>query len=85
MVGNPIIDGQAIINRYMKKVHAVEDESGDWYVIPSELVSKFYELDEAIGSENETDSYEAQEKFGQLFGKYMTGGDLNNVQLYADI
>lgn len=69
----------------LKKVSAIQDDAGHWYVLPSELTSKFYELDLAIGSENETTATEAEENFEFYFSKYRTGGDLNNIQLYAAI
>ena len=31
------------------------------------------------------EDYEAQEEFIEKFDQYRTGGDLNNVQLYAEI
>jgi len=69
----------------MRKVKAVQDDSGHWYVIPNEMESKFYELDEKIGSENEIEATEADDEFSMMFSQYMTGGDLNLIQLYADI
>lgn len=62
----------------LRKVLALRDESGHWYVIPVELVDKFRELQEKAGN----DDYEAEEEFIKLFSSYMTGGDLNNIQLY---
>ncbi len=73
------------IPKGLKAVKAVQDDSGHWYVIPDDMVSKFYELDLAIGSENEITATEADENFEFYFSKYRTGGDLNNIQLYAEI
>jgi hypothetical protein len=63
----------------MQKVKAVRDDSGHWYVMPNELciIEFFKDLD----NEDMVDSGEFDEKYG----KYMTGGDLNLVQLYAEI
>ena len=58
------------------KVKATIDESGHWYVIPNELVTEFHK-DEL--NEDMIDSGE----FDNKWGCYMTGGDLNLVQLYA--
>jgi hypothetical protein len=63
----------------MQKVKAIRDDSGHWYVMPNELciIEFFKDLD----NEDMVDSGEFDEKYG----KYMTGGDLNLVQLYAEI
>jgi len=62
----------------MKKVYAVQDEEGHWYVIPFQLKDDFFK-DEETGKEDDFAYFE--DKYGQ----YRTGGDLNNVQLYAEI
>jgi len=62
----------------MKKVQAVQDESSHWYVIPNELIDEFSDDQEDIKM---IDSG----KFDEKWGKYRTGGDLNLIQLYADI
>jgi len=54
------------------KVQALTDNDGHWYVIPENLVEQFEK-------ELEDDSEELSDKYGE----YMTGGDLNNTQLYA--
>ena len=65
----------------LKKVAAVQCD-GDWYVIPVEMKDEFSRLSElAEISEN----YDEQDEFNDKFGKYATGGDLNNTQLYAEI
>lgn len=69
----------------MRKVTAVRDDSSHWYVIPSDLTDQFYELSELMGSDNQTVFEQAEDKFISLFEQYRTGGDLNNVQLYAEI
>ncbi len=60
----------------MNRVVALRDESGHWYVIPKELQTDFDNL-----VYNEEDEVE----FTAKFSKYMTGGDINNVLLYAII
>ena len=62
----------------MRKVKAIRDDSGHWYVIPSELISEF-RADES--NEYFVDSGE----FDNKWRRYRTGGDLNLVQLYAEI
>lgn len=61
------------------KVVAVQDDSGHWYVIPSEKLDMFNELMESTSEEDDFESFDLE------FGKYMTGGDLNLIQLYAEI
>lgn len=65
----------------LKKVVAVQCD-GDWYVIPAEMHDEFSKLSEkASASEN----YEEQDLFNDKFSQYATGGDLNLIQLYAEI
>lgn len=64
----------------MKKVKAVKDYSGHWYVIPNELVAEFYSLCSKCYNGNEDSCSEVDNKFGG----YRTGGDLNNIQLYIE-
>lgn len=59
----------------LQKVHAIKDDSGHWYVIPTELAVEFHNL--LNGGER------TEEEFIEKFSRYMTGGDLNNIQLYA--
>lgn len=63
---------------YLRKVYPVEDGDGHWYVIPFELKDEFFK-DEENGVEDE---YEA---FIEKYSQYKTGGDLNLIQLYAEI
>jgi hypothetical protein len=67
----------------IQKVRAVQDESSHWYVIPESLNSKFRELTEFDNDEDT--NFEYEKEFNEIFRKYRTGGDLNNIQLYADI
>lgn len=62
----------------MVKVKAIQDGDGHWYVIPNELVDNFY-LD--LEDENLVDSGE----FDNKYSEYRTGGDLNIIQLYAEV
>jgi hypothetical protein len=62
----------------MKKVKAVKDDSGHWYVIPNDLYEEF------IKDEQNEDMVD-NGKFDEKYGKYMTGGDLNLIQLYAEV
>jgi hypothetical protein len=61
----------------MKKVHAIKDNDGHWYVIPIELIDDFRILRD--GGEK------TEDEFIEKFSDYMTGGDLNLIQLYAKI
>jgi hypothetical protein len=62
----------------MEKVKAVKDESGHWYVIPNILVEDFYK-------DEENESLIDSGIFDLKWHKYRTGGDLNLIQLYADV
>lgn len=54
-------------------VKAVTDESGHWYLIPNEIYSDFI---------RDLNDESMEDEFGSIYGEYMTGGDLNLVQLY---
>lgn len=71
----------------LQEVTALQDESGAWYVIPKELHSDFRDtLDKALDQNNDEDVRAYYEgKFLNEFSQYRTGGDLNNVQLYAEV
>lgn len=60
----------------IKKAYACKDGDGHWYVIPFEMKDLFF-------SELEKGEQDEWENFITLFSQYMTGGDLNNTQLYA--
>lgn len=62
----------------MQKVRAVRDDSGHWYVIPNEMYNEF------IKDGQDEDMIDSG-KFDDKYGKYRTGGNLNLVQLYAEI
>ena len=61
----------------MKKVKAIRDEDGHWYIIPNELVGSF-------NKELYNEDFVGSGGFGDKYGQYMTGGDLNNMQLYVE-
>jgi len=63
----------------MQKVKAVKDGDGHWFVIPADQITAFHQM---LESSELADDYEA---FNDQFADYMTGGDLNLVQLYAEI
>ncbi len=62
----------------MQEVKAIQDNDGHWYVIPNDLLSDFLkdEQDESLIDSG---------KFDDKYGKYRTGGDLNLIQLYAQL
>lgn len=64
------------------KVFAAKDDSGHWYVVPSELESKWKKLLTNL-EELEGDD-DSDVKFEEAFGQYRTGGDLNLIQLYIE-
>lgn len=68
------------MNSY-SRVYVVQDDDGDWYVIPFEEKERFHLcLNELITSEYDLDLLEVWE---EEFGHYRTGGDLNLVELYG--
>jgi hypothetical protein len=68
----------------LQPVKAVQDEAGHWYVIPVNLQEDFRKLHElASDYSNEPVQEQAEIEFHDKFSQYRTGGDLNNVQLYA--
>lgn len=60
------------------KVKVTQDESGHWYVLPNELLERFYE-------DGEDEDFVDSGQFDDAYGKYRTGGDINLVQLYAEL
>lgn len=62
----------------MQPVAAVQDDSCHWYVIPAAGQKDFYKdcEDEEMADDG---------RFDNKWGQYRTGGDLNLVQLYAEI
>ena len=63
----------------LKKVKVTQDDSGHWYVIPSEDSEQFHkDLNHAYAKDNYDD-------FEALWGMYRIGGGLNNIQLWAEL
>lgn len=62
----------------LKKVYVTQDDDCHWYVIPFDMKDEFNSDLQGLGDEN-IDEWE--DKYGQ----YMTGGDFNLIQLYAEI
>ena|ERR1041384_2106710 len=63
----------------LQRVTAVQDDDGHWYVIPAGDVNEFHGmLDEAARN----DDYD---EFNMKFSKYLTGGDLNIIELWAKL
>ena len=65
----------------MKKLEEVQvliDNSNHWYIIPNDLVDEFLE-------DNKNEDLIYNDEFDRKWEQYMTGGDLNLVQLYADL
>jgi hypothetical protein len=72
-------DGNDFINsKKLQKVKAVSDDSGHWYIIPNDL-------EESFNNELNDEDFVDSGKFSVKYGKYMTRGSLNNIQLYAEI
>lgn len=69
----------------MQRVYATQDNDGHWYVIPYYSAARFSQLLELseYGVYDDWEKYE--EQFIEEFSQYMTGGDLNNVELFADV
>jgi len=57
----------------------VQDESSHWYCIPLEMDDEFFNMSEECAN-NDYD-HNSIAKFTEKFGKYMTGGGVNNYQL----
>lgn len=62
----------------IQEIKAVQDSDCHWYIIHNSMYAEFL-IDNA--NEDMADSGE----FDNKYGKYRTGGDLNNNQLYAEI
>jgi hypothetical protein len=62
----------------MIKVYAVKDDEGHWYVIPFEMKEEWHSDFDGLSDEN-------WEEWEDKYVKYKTGGDLNNIQLYAKL
>jgi len=65
-------------NKTLQKVSATKDDSGHWYVIPDGMLSEFR-------SDEDNASMVDSGQFDDKWGGYRTGGDINKVQLWAEI
>jgi hypothetical protein len=68
----------------MIKIKALRDESSHWYLVPNEFCDEFNKLQNKLSCEEYPDRDNDEKYFIEKFSQYMTGGDLNNVQLYID-
>jgi hypothetical protein len=64
----------------LKPVVALQDQTGNWYIIPKELEMDFNEMVYSTNS-NKTDIFD----FVTTFGKYKLGKDISKAPLYAKI
>lgn len=65
-------------------VVTTQDESSHWYIIPADLSDRFGKLCEILQCEEDYESAEyqaAEQEMEETYGKYRTGGGLNNYQL----
>jgi hypothetical protein len=62
----------------LQPVKAVQGESGDWFIIPLRLADEFNE-------DLQDDDFIESGDFDEKYVEYLTNGDLNNIQLYAEI
>ena len=62
----------------LRKVKAIQDDDCHWYVLPIEMVDEFYK-------DEKNSEFVDSGGFGNKYGQYMTGGDLNLIQLYAEV
>lgn len=69
-----------------QRVYITQDNDGHDYVIPYEMIEEFESLLESSEMDS-CDEWEAnEEEFIDKFGKYMTGGDINEAEeLYIKV
>ena len=67
-----------------QRVYITQDNDGHDYVIPYEMREEFDQSIEDLNYLNENNDFvnidAAEEEFEEKFGKYMTGGDINEAQ-----
>lgn len=61
-------------------VVVTQDNEGHWYVIPAEMENDFSRLLDDSGTDED-----AEQMFIETFSSYLTGGDLNLIQLYMKV
>jgi predicted HAD superfamily Cof-like phosphohydrolase len=66
-----------LVNTGLTPVHVTSDNEGHKYVIPAEMAEEFSRL--LDGGES------TEDEFIERFSQYMTGGDINQVQLYMKV
>lgn len=66
----------------LKKVKVLSDSDGHWYVVPEEEVGEFRNF---LNSLEHDYNEQLEINFIHKFSKYLTGGDINLVQLYAEM
>ncbi len=62
----------------IEKVKAVQDNESHWYIIPNYLMEEFE-------SDLLNEDLEESGEFDVKYDQYRTNGDLNDIQLYAEI
>lgn len=62
----------------MQPVKVVSDDDGHWYVIPNMMLPFFL-------ADLQNDKLVESGEFSARYGRYATGGDINLVQLHAEI
>lgn len=66
-------------------VKVLQDESSHWYVIPITKYERWLELQNQIDAAGNPWKEQLYMDFEVEFNKYRTGGDLNNIQLFAQL
>jgi len=80
----------------LKRVYVTQDHNNDWYSIPFESQEDFMKYVSNLkkasfrkslyeGEKNEKYYYKLLDTFITDFGKYIVGGDINLIELYAKI
>ena len=70
----------------VQPVKVLRDNDSHWYVIPTVKYERWIELVHMVSkASTEEQEQRVYDKFEEEFGKYRTGGDLNNIQLFAQI
>jgi len=70
-------------DKQLKKAYVTNDNDGHWYVIPDQHKERFDYLLELSEYESNPDWEKHEEEFIDEFSKYMTGGDINETELYS--
>lgn len=62
-------------------IKLLQDDSSHWYIIPQEVVDDFENQMNYIYDHDDDGIEDIINEFDNKFGKYRTGGDINNYQL----